>query len=63
MAAIAPSSISIPQNKFKPINDKTCKVLCPECYVVTTAMGLVDDGMRYGCPMCGLVFSLEWSNY
>lgn len=62
MAATAPQAIPFSQNtsKWRPVIDTSCRVMCPECYVQTTATGIENDGTRYGCPMCGLVFTVEW---
>ena len=59
MATATPARISIPQNRWKPVIDSTCKIMCPECYVETTSMGVIDDKSRWGCPMCGIIFGLE----
>lgn len=64
MAAPAPISTSIPKIKTRLVNDETCRVMCPECYPKyesqATSLGVVDDGTRYGCGRCGIVFSIEW---
>ncbi len=60
MANAAPARITIPQNTWKPVKDTTCHAMCPECYVQGTVLGVEDDATTWGCPKCGLSFSLEW---
>lgn len=60
MATAAPSRIPVSKNKYKPVVDGSCRIMCPDCGVRTAVVGMEDDGTRYGCPKCGVSFSLEW---
>lgn len=62
MAAPAPVKTTVPQNRWKPVKDSTCKAMCPECYVQGTIMGLEDDHTVWGCGKCGLHFALDWAD-
>ena len=59
MSVAAPARIPIPQNRWKRVIDSTCRIMCPECYVETSSLGVVDEGSRWGCPKCGLIFGVE----
>ena len=60
MSIAAPARISIPKDKWKPIKDETCLMMCPECYVRGTVLNLEDDYTTWGCPKCGITFSVDW---
>lgn len=62
MASPAPQEIRISKKQWKAVNDSTCGVMCPECYVKTSVTGVINDEARYGCSKCGLVFSIQWYN-
>ncbi len=60
MAAPAPHKIAVPQNTWKPVVDTSCRVMCPECDIQGTVIGLEDDHTLWGCGKCGQQFSLDW---
>ena len=60
MSSPTPAKIAVPKNKIHAITDTTCIMMCPECYVRGTVVGQEDDGTTWGCPMCGLRFSVQW---